>query len=70
MAECGWPYRLPPEPPERPKFGAAVSWPAAMMERRIARLEAQAAQWEAEGEAHRSYLARFYIDWCSNLPAS
>src|SRR5436309_3401267 len=33
------------------------------MERRLARLEEQAARWGREGEAHRSYLARFYLDW-------
>src|SRR3954466_14487509 len=37
------------------------------MERRIAGLEAEAARWEYEGEAHRSYLARFYIDWCGGI---
>ena len=33
------------------------------MESRLARLEDDLAQWEREGEAHHSYLARFYLDW-------
>jgi 1,4-alpha-glucan branching enzyme len=33
------------------------------MERRLARLEQAATAWEAEGEAHNAYLARFYLEW-------
>jgi 1,4-alpha-glucan branching enzyme len=33
------------------------------MERRLARLLDEAGRWEREGEPHRSYLARFYLDW-------
>ncbi|MBK9713469.1 MAG: DUF1957 domain-containing protein [Kouleothrix sp.] len=33
------------------------------MERRLARLSDEAARWDREGEPHRSYLARFYLDW-------
>jgi 1,4-alpha-glucan branching enzyme len=33
------------------------------MERWLARLAHDLQRWEAEGEAHRVYLARFYLDW-------
>jgi 1,4-alpha-glucan branching enzyme len=33
------------------------------MERRLARLEQEAARWEAEDQAHHAYLARFYGEW-------
>ncbi|HEX9371040.1 MAG TPA: DUF1957 domain-containing protein, partial [Roseiflexaceae bacterium] len=33
------------------------------MERRLARVAEEAARWEREGEPHRGYLARFYLDW-------
>jgi 1,4-alpha-glucan branching enzyme len=33
------------------------------MERRLARLAELADRWERAGEAHRSYLARFYQEW-------
>ncbi|MFL5806977.1 MAG: 1,4-alpha-glucan branching protein domain-containing protein [Roseiflexaceae bacterium] len=33
------------------------------MERWLARLQHDLAYWEAAGEAHRVYLARFYLDW-------
>jgi 1,4-alpha-glucan branching enzyme len=33
------------------------------MERRLARLEQEAARWEAEDQAHNAYLARFYLEW-------
>ncbi|HJZ49968.1 MAG TPA: DUF1957 domain-containing protein, partial [Roseiflexaceae bacterium] len=33
------------------------------MERRLARLEQDAARWEAEDQAHNAYLARFYMQW-------
>jgi len=33
------------------------------MERQLARLEQDAARWEAEEQAHNAYLARFYLEW-------
>jgi 1,4-alpha-glucan branching enzyme len=33
------------------------------MEHWLARTEQSLARWEATGEAHRAYLARFYLDW-------
>jgi len=33
------------------------------MEQRLAGIQRDLARWEAEGEAHRLYLARFYLDW-------
>lgn len=33
------------------------------MERRLAQLDAAVAGWEREGEPHRAYLARFYLEW-------
>jgi 1,4-alpha-glucan branching enzyme len=33
------------------------------IERRLARLEQDAARWDAEGQAHNAYLARFYLEW-------
>jgi 1,4-alpha-glucan branching enzyme len=33
------------------------------MEQWLARIKRNLARWEAAGEAHHSYLARFYLDW-------
>src|SRR3954454_25124286 len=33
------------------------------MEGYLARLEQDAARWDAEGQAHNAYLARFYLEW-------
>jgi 1,4-alpha-glucan branching enzyme len=33
------------------------------MERYLARLEQDARRWDAEGQAHNAYLARFYLEW-------
>jgi 1,4-alpha-glucan branching enzyme len=33
------------------------------MEQRLARIQQSLAGWEAAGEAHHAYLARFYLDW-------
>ena len=33
------------------------------MERHLAHLEQDAARWDAEGQAHNAYLARFYLEW-------
>ena len=33
------------------------------MERHLACLEQDAARWDAEGQAHNAYLARFYLEW-------
>ena len=33
------------------------------MEHWLAQVEADQARWEAQHEAHRAYLARFYLDW-------
>lgn len=37
------------------------------MERRLAKLSDDITRWDAEGEAHRSYLGRFYRDWWGGI---
>lgn len=37
------------------------------MNRRIERLAEAVAQWEREGEPHRSYLGRFYLEWSRGI---
>src|SRR6266545_4732668 len=37
------------------------------MERRLAHLAENVARWDGEGEAHRSYLGRFYQEWCRGI---
>ncbi|HEX5690864.1 MAG TPA: DUF1957 domain-containing protein, partial [Roseiflexaceae bacterium] len=37
------------------------------MERWIGRVEQQLRQWQAEGDAHGEYLARFYLDWAEGV---
>ena len=37
------------------------------MERWLARVEQHFAHWQADGEAHYAYLARFYLDWAEGV---